>query len=659
MSRQLAFAPAPDAATHFRLTVFGAVLHLLEQRPDACADLPFLAAYQAEIARLAGRDTAPRAAEWAAALDGIGSDAALPFSRLARAGFAPLARQLLATLAMIEEDPALAYLVEPDGGLPTLGGLVAQWRTGAEGDRAAAVRDALRDLEAAGLVEVADPEVLRGDRRLRLPGPLLDVLAGAPPRLDSARFEACVALPEPADWIAPDAEAIDPVRLGALIASDPARLILVRGPGRNGRRMLLRAAARVAGLDVLIVPQAMLTDPAQWRCAAATAHLAGAMLIAAVEPAPGETLTIPAHPLFTGPIGIAIGASGSIRQEGLATTLAIDLSLPDADARARQWRACGLGAIASELTTLSMTLGNIACAARGTAAAAELAGRPGAPTRDDVRAAARSLRDARLDALATPVDRRGEPEPLFLDPRERQEFDALLLRSRHRERLGADLGNGRGVRALFAGASGTGKTLAARHIAARLSKDLYRIDLAATVSKYIGETEKCLDRALSAAEELDVVLLLDEGDALMARRTDVGSSNDRYANLETNFLLQRIESFEGIILVTTNDVERIDQAFARRLDAVLTFRSPDAVMRRDILSRQLGEHDVSTWLIDDVACRCVLTGGQLRNVALHARLLAMERDSGLDDAALRAALEREYRKTGAFCPLKPLLAAAG
>jgi hypothetical protein len=81
-------------------------------------------------------------------------------------------------------------------------------------------------------------------------------------------------------------------------------------------------------------------------------------------------------------------------------------------------------------------------------------------------------------------------------------------------------------------------------------------------------------------------------------------------------------------------------------------------MRRDILARQLGEHKVSAWLIDDVACRCVLTGGQLRNVALHARLLAMERDSGLDDAALRGAIEREYRKTGAFCPLKPLLAAA-
>ena len=658
MTRSLTF-PAPDAAGHFRLMVFGVVLHLLEQHPEATSDLPFLAAYRAEIARQAGRDTAPAAAEWAAALDAIDTASALPFARLARAGVSPLARQLLATLAMIEEDPALAWLIEPEGGLPTLGGLIAQWRMHAGGDRAAAVRDAARDLETAGLVELVDPEALRGERRLRLPGPLLDVLAGAPPRFDGAHFAPRDSLPVTGDWIAPGPETVDPVRLGALIASDPARIILVRGPGRNGRRMLLRAAARAAGLDTLTVPQAMLTDPTQWRGVAAAAHLAGAMVIAAVEPAPGETLPIPAHPLFAGPIGIAIGASGTIRQEGQAAILAIDLPLPDAAARARQWQACGLGALAGELDTMSMTLGNIACAARGAAAAAELAHRPDAPIPADIRTAARSLRDARLDALATPIALRGEPEPLFLDSRESQEFDALLLRAHHRERLGLELGHGRGVRALFAGASGTGKTLAARHIAARLGKDLYRIDLAATVSKYIGETEKCLDRALSAAEELDVVLLLDEGDALMARRTDIGSSNDRYANLETNFLLQRIESFQGIILVTTNDVERIDQAFARRLDAMLTFRSPDAVMRRAILARQLGEHEVSAWLLDDIACRCALTGGQLRNVALHARLLAMDRDSGPDDAALRAAIEREYRKTSAFCPLKPMLAAAG
>ncbi|MDE2597472.1 MAG: ATP-binding protein, partial [Sphingomonadales bacterium] len=222
-----------------------------------------------------------------------------------------------------------------------------------------------------------------------------------------------------------------------------------------------------------------------------------------------------------------------------------------------------------------------------------------------------------------------------------------------------ELGQGRGVRALFAGPSGTGKTLAARHIASRLGKDLYRIDLSATVNKYIGETEKALERALSAAEELDVVLLLDEGDALMARRTDIGSSNDRYANLETNFLLQRIETFDGVILVTTNDVERIDQAFSRRLDAVLNFRAPDEVMRLAILSAQLGDHAISSRMMQDVACRCQLTGGQLRNLATHVRLLALDAGAKPDDAMLRAAVEREFRKTGEFCPLKPALSAVG
>lgn len=655
MTGALAFDPGIDAATHFRLAVFGAVLHLAEQR-GATAEAPALVAdYRAEAARLAGRGEPPSAREWAAALDA--ADARLPFARLALAGFAPLARQLLAAVAMVDEDPALAGLIEPGGGRPTLGGLVAGWRGTAAGDRAGEVRAAVLDLDAAGLLEQVDAEVLRGDCRLRVPGPLLDVLAGAPPRLEGARFEPCATLPRPGEWTPPRDGAADPARLGALIAGDPMQLVVARGPGRNGRRLLLRAAARVAGRDVLTVPQAMLIDGARWKVTGALAALAGAMIVAEVAPAPGETLAIPAHPLFAGPIGVAIGASGAVRGEGALSLVHVALPLPDPTARARQWRAHGH---ADGVETLALTLGNIARAARGAAAAAALAGRPGRPLPADVRAAASALRDARLDALATPLDQQRAPEPLFLDPRESDEFETLLLRARHRERLAAELGQGRGVRALFAGPSGTGKTLAARHIAARLDKDLYRIDLAATVSKYIGETEKCLDRALAAAEELDVVLLLDEGDALMARRTDVGSANDRYANLETNFLLQRIETFEGIILVTTNDAERIDQAFARRLDAILTFRSPDAVTRRAMLSRQLGARTVSARLLDDIACRCQLTGGQLSNVAIHARLLAMERTGDEpDDACLRAAIEREYRKIGAFCPLKPELAAAG
>ena len=133
------------------------------------------------------------------------------------------------------------------------------------------------------------------------------------------------------------------------------------------------------------------------------------------------------------------------------------------------------------------------------------------------------------------------------------------------------------MRALFKGPSGTGKTLAARLLAAALGRPLYRVDLAATVSKYIGETEKNLERVFEAAEELDVVLLLDEGDALMAGRTGVSNANDRYANLETNYLLQRLERYDGILIVTTNarraHRRRVRAAHGRRRSSS---RSPDA-----------------------------------------------------------------------------------
>ena len=211
-----------------------------------------------------------------------------------------------------------------------------------------------------------------------------------------------------------------------------------------------------------------------------------------------------------------------------------------------------------------------------------------------------------------------------------------------------------GVRALFAGPSGTGKTLAARLLAGLLGKDLYRIDLAATVNKYLGETEKNLSQAFAAAEELDVVLLLDEGDALMASRTDVNSSNDRYANLETNFLLQRVESYQGILLVTSNAPDRIDKAFARRMDVVVNFRSPDEWRRYDILKTHLGVANIDDDWLQQVACRCALSGGQWRNVVAHARLLALQSDGVIGAEHLYAALVREYRKSGGECPLRPL-----
>src|SRR5205814_9615450 len=143
--------------------------------------------------------------------------------------------------------------------------------------------------------------------------------------------------------------------------------------------------------------------------------------------------------------------------------------------------------------------------------------------------------------------------------------------------------------------------LAARLLAATLGKELYALDLSTVVNKYLGETEKNLDAVFSRAEELDVILLLDEGDALLTRRTDVHTSNDRYANLETNFLLQRLESYEGILVVTSNAGERIDPAFRRRLDVVVEFRTPEAPERWAIWQLHLPpEHAVSDTFPDEV-----------------------------------------------------------
>jgi hypothetical protein len=650
MTGRFAFLPH-TAANHFRLTMFGTVLSLSEL---AAVDVPdWLGDYLGEAAGLWGTPEPPAALDWVEATDEWAAAApTLPLALLG-AGKPALQGRLLATISLIEEDTRFARLVEPDGGFATLGGLTALWREAAPGGEGAAVRDLLLEIVGAGLVTVADTSAARVDWQLRLANPIHDLVSGGLPRLEGALFEPRALLPDPAGWIG---EA-DPAALGAMLSSNPCALLLVRGPRSNGRRTLVRAAARSAGLNVLTVAPALLADPTQWRIAGALAHAGHALVLAELQPAAGETVELPAHPLFHGPIGIVTGVTGGIRAPAEMPTLGVRMAMPDAAMRQEHWRAIGLGPLAAALSPLSLTSGNIRRAAVGAANRAALGGR-GAVEEGDVTEALRDLRDAGLDALATPIDRAARPEPLKLDPQDQADFEALVLRCRHREALG-EPGGGRGVRALFAGPSGTGKTLAARHVAAALGKDLYRIDLSATVSKFIGETEKSLERALSAAESLNIVLLLDEGDALMARRTDVSSSNDRYANLETNFLLQRIESFDGILLVTSNDSERIDPAFARRMDAALTFRPPDEIRRHEILNQQLGSHVISPGLLQDVACRCALTGGQLHNVALHARLLALDSGVAVGDCELRRAVEREYRKTGDYCPLKLTLAAVG
>jgi SpoVK/Ycf46/Vps4 family AAA+-type ATPase len=272
--------------------------------------------------------------------------------------------------------------------------------------------------------------------------------------------------------------------------------------------------------------------------------------------------------------------------------------------------------------------------------------------RCDVADAERILNAKALETRATRIDVAGDWCDLAAAEETLTELRLLASRCRHREQLAAAAGSA-GVRALLSGPTGTGKTLAARLLASVLGKDLYAVNVATVIDKYLGETEKNLETLFSRAEEIDVVLLLDEGDALLTRRTDVRTSNDRYANLETNFLLQRLEAFEGILVVTTNAGERIDPAFRRRIDVVIDFKPPDSAERWRIWRLHLPpEHSVDESFVETVASRCALTGGQIRNAVLHAQLLALDGGDELRSEHVEEAVRREYRKAGAICPLR-------
>ncbi|MEY9844557.1 ATP-binding protein [Streptacidiphilus sp. MAP5-3] len=229
----------------------------------------------------------------------------------------------------------------------------------------------------------------------------------------------------------------------------------------------------------------------------------------------------------------------------------------------------------------------------------------------------------------------------------------LALRSRYRERvlgdwrLSAGGGRGRGVLALFAGESGTGKTLSAEVVAAELGLDLYVVQLSSVVDKYIGETEKNLERIFTEADRTDAVLLFDEADAVFGKRSEVKDAHDRYANLESAYLLQRLESFDGIALLTTNLRANIDDAFTRRLDLVVDFPFPDAVQRLALWRHSLASVPCVPGIDPERCAReFELAGGSIRSAVVTAAYAAAGRGEAVNDADLLAGAQREYRKAG-------------
>jgi len=235
--------------------------------------------------------------------------------------------------------------------------------------------------------------------------------------------------------------------------------------------------------------------------------------------------------------------------------------------------------------------------------------------------------------------------------------DSLLemtARVRHRKKVYEQWGfdrsmtTSRGITALFTGSPGTGKTMVAGVIARDLGLDLYRVDVSRITSKWIGETEKNLGRLFDAAEDGQAMLLFDEADSLFAKRTEVKSSVDRYANMEVNYLLQRLDSFEGIAILTTNFGNSIDPAFKRRLTYRVTFPFPDEEMREQLWKSLLPPEVPIEGNLDFVALaqRFRLSGGYIRNAGLRAAFLAAEEGSALTHAHLERAIRMEFREIG-------------
>jgi SpoVK/Ycf46/Vps4 family AAA+-type ATPase len=210
--------------------------------------------------------------------------------------------------------------------------------------------------------------------------------------------------------------------------------------------------------------------------------------------------------------------------------------------------------------------------------------------------------------------------------------------------FGARLGRGKGIAALFAGPSGTGKTMAAEVIANYLRLDLYRVDLSRVVSKYIGETEKNLRQVFDAAEQSGAILFFDEADALFGKRSEVRDSHDRYANIEINYLLQRMEDYRGLAILATNMKSLLDQAFLRRLRFLVDFPFPSAAQRTRIWRGAFPPAAETENLDYEFLSRLEITGGNIKNIALNAAFLAAAAGAPISMQLLLMAARREYSK---------------
>ncbi|MET0622212.1 MAG: ATP-binding protein [Pyrinomonadaceae bacterium] len=537
-------------------------------------------------------------------------------------------------------------------------------------------------------------------RTLRLDPRVADFLLGGASLCEEAAGCARTAEPnvalEDLRWPASLKTTLLEAVVGHLRESPAGKVVLhFHGPRGTGRRELAAALCRELGVRLLVVDlceAARLERPFE----------------ETVRPVCREALLLPAAILFEnfdragggGDEGSALRRSAAraaaefswltfVSTEeaetdaglfGEAAFLGVELAAPDARERAGLWPrlAASVGVDVEPgicwdevAAKFALTPGQMREALAAARNRSRLSGAT-ALTPADLLECCRAASNQKLAALARKLPRRNSWGDITLPPKALAQLREICAQVRHRRTVygawgfGEKLARGKGLCALFYGPAGTGKTMAVDIVANELGIDAYRIDLSTVVSKYVGETEKNLSQIFREAETSNAILFFDEADALFGKRTEVKDAHDRYANIEINYLLQRVEEFSGLVVLATNLRKNIDEAFFRRMQFAVDFAAPDETQRYEIWR----QHFPASAPVDDdvdfgfLAQRLQLSGGHIRNVVVNAAFLAAERSEAIRMEHLIHAALREYEKIGRsfseseFAPYGHMLRAA-